>query len=751
METQSTDRLALAARFVNTTNAPIFLTGKAGTGKTTFLKDLARSTHKSHVIVAPTGIAALNAGGVTIHSQFQLPLGFFLPVREPEGNYSNQYNCITQHTLSRKHPLGSLSRSILKSIDLLVLDEVSMLRADVLDAIDFRLRTVKRNYRQPFGGVQVLMIGDLYQLPPIVKDQEWSVLKQFYRSIHFFEAKVLQESGMVYLELDKIFRQQDDRFIALLNNLRDNAVTQEDVKLLNSHYKSPEEIHQVRDCITLTTHNYKADQINRERLDGLSKPSFYYQADVQGDFPENLYPLSAALELREGAQVMFIKNDSSGSAEYFNGKLAQVETLKEDEITVRMEGRKGTFVLRKELWENKKYQIDEQTKELEEEVVGTFAHFPIKLAWAVTVHKSQGLTFDRAVIDVGRAFAPGQVYVALSRLRSLDGLIMQSKIQPESLRSDPHVDQFSKEAKVQGKLEELLKTNEEAYLHQLLSTVFELDSLKQEVDAFLRKTAGSMEFEDPEMQVAMSNIDQSLGEQRSIAQRFSQQLRSLLVQKNLPQLEERLNKGATYFLDFLEKTLNQLLIHLAEVAQFSRVKTYSAGLEEIEVALLKKYEDINQIQLIVGAILKGQTPERSTTLRDQKNQLRMRLRDQAKSLAEENPKFASTKTGRKKSGKAGLKRKVGETYEMTYQMISEGKSIGDIVLARGLTESTIHSHLVKGIKEGKVAVEDCLPGETIFEIKSAMEEVKTVTDLRNHFDAKYDYGIIRMVVAAGKE
>ncbi|MHA7128972.1 helix-turn-helix domain-containing protein [Algoriphagus namhaensis] len=750
METQSTDRLELAARFVNNTHAPIFLTGKAGTGKTTFLRDLARSTHKSHVIVAPTGIAALNAGGVTIHSQFQLPLGFFLPVREPEGNFSNQYGCFTQHTLTRKHPIGSLRRSVLKSIDLLVIDEVSMLRADVLDAIDFRLRSIKRNYQQPFGGVQVLMIGDLYQLPPIVKDQEWSVLRQFYHSIHFFESKVLSESGMIYLELDKIFRQQDGRFISLLNNLRDNAVTQEDVSLLNSHFKTPTEIQDIRDCITLTTHNYKADQINRERLDAIQKPSFFYAAEVTGDFPESLYPLPASLELREGAQVMFIKNDSSGSADYFNGKLAQVESLTQDEITVRLEGSNAVFTLRKELWENKKYVIDENTKELEEEVIGTFAHFPIKLAWAVTVHKSQGLTFDRAVIDVGRAFAPGQVYVALSRLRSLDGLILQSKIQPEALLSDPHVEQFSKEAKAQGKLEELLQSNEQAYVHQLLNTVFSLDTLRLDVDSFLKKSADSMEFEDPEMQQAMPGLVKALAEQAGIAQRFTQQLRSLLVKGDFKLLQERLDKGAVYFLEFLEKTLERLLIHLAEVSRFSRVKTYTSGLEELEVALLKKYEDINQIQLIVAAILQGKKPEKSNALRDQKNQLRIRLRDKAKALAEENPKFATNKTGRKKKGSPSLKRKVGETYEITFAMIDEGKSIGDIVVERGLAESTIKSHLARGIREGKVELEDCLPQETIFAIRSAMEEGLSPQQLRERFDDQFDYNTIRMVMAAGR-
>ncbi|MEP0712012.1 MAG: AAA family ATPase, partial [Algoriphagus sp.] len=456
MENQSTDKLELAAKFVNNTGAPIFLTGKAGTGKTTFLKNLARQTHKKHVIVAPTGIAALNAGGVTIHSQFLFPLGFFLPVNEPEGNFSDQYGCFTQHTLIRKHPLNALRKNVLKSIELLVIDEVSMLRADVLDAIDYRLRSVKRNFNTPFGGVQVLMIGDLFQLPPIVRDNEWQILSRFYPSMHFFEARVLQESGLVYLVLDKIFRQQDEEFIQVLNHLRENTVTSEDIALLNRHFKTQEEISEIKDCITITTHNYKADQINREQLMALKGESSFYEAEIENDFPENIYPLPKSLELRVGAQVMFIKNDSSGNQDYFNGKLATVDELKADQISVLLEGSKYPYQLKKEIWENKKYIINADTKELEEEVIGTFSQFPIKTAWAVTVHKSQGLTFDQAIIDVENAFAPGQVYVALSRLRSLGGLILRTRIQNHGMQSDMQVQTFVESAQKNSKLDELL-------------------------------------------------------------------------------------------------------------------------------------------------------------------------------------------------------------------------------------------------------------------------------------------------------
>ncbi|MFM7728468.1 MAG: ATP-dependent RecD-like DNA helicase, partial [Flavobacteriales bacterium] len=432
----TSDMVETAAAFVNSTGSHIFLTGKAGTGKTTFLRSLGERTHKRFAIVAPTGIAALNAGGVTIHSMFQLPLGTFLPDRTPSGRFSADANIYTQFTLSRKHPISAAKKQVLRSLDLLIIDEVSMLRADVLDAIDYRMRSVRGNYARAFGGVQVLMIGDLFQLPPIVKDHEWGLLKRYYHSAHFFEAVALQSEGFVYIELDKIYRQSDQRFIDLLNNLRENKTTTDDIALLNTFYQAqpPQE----EGIITLTTHNYKADDINSAQLRKLNGSSFIYQASIDGDFPESMYPLPLKLELKEGAQVMFVRNDSNGGR-FFNGMLASVCDLDEKSIKVRVLDSGLVLDVPREQWENKKYSVSASTRDLDEEVVGTFSQFPIKLAWAVTVHKSQGLTFDRAIIDVGQAFAPGQVYVALSRLRSLDGLILRTRIDPAVISNDATV------------------------------------------------------------------------------------------------------------------------------------------------------------------------------------------------------------------------------------------------------------------------------------------------------------------------
>jgi DNA-binding NarL/FixJ family response regulator len=747
----TTDKLKLAAQFVNSTSAPIFLTGKAGTGKTTFLRNLAKETHKNYVVVAPTGIAALHARGVTIHSQFLLPLGSFLPVREPEGNYTDQYGFFTQHTLGRKHPLNKVRKSVLRAIDLLVIDEVSMLRADVLDAIDYRLKSVKGNFNEPFGGVQVLLIGDLYQLPPIVRDQEWGVLHRFYNSIHFFEAKALQNSGLVYLELDKIFRQQDHVFIDLLNHLRDNQLTDEDVRLLNRHYKSAAEIQAEKDCITITTHNYKADQINQSELDALESKTFFYRAEVEGDFPESLYPLPETLELREGAQIMFVKNDSSGMASYFNGKLATVTELSKDSVTVIMKDEDREYVLRKETWENKKYVLNPDTKELDEDVVGTYSHFPVKLAWAVTVHKSQGLTFDKAIIDVGKAFAPGQVYVALSRLRSLDGLFLRSRIQSNLVHSDQQVVEFSSGSKAHQKLGELLQIHQKRYLHQLLELTFDFTPIIRELSQHTKDQHGTMEFEDEDMQATMPKMLEKFRGESEVTQKFSRQLLYLLHEGDFEKLNERLDKGGEYYRNFLANRLQEIAPQLTMVSSFTKTQKIQEELEAIEELILRKYLDISKIRNIVNAVSNGEVPGKMQNVEQAIQDLRKQFFLRAKEISEEKLKAIKSKTGKRKKGAASPKRQKGDSHEMTYLLFESGKDIRAIAMERGLAESTIKSHMAEGIAAGRFELEDCLPQEVIIEIMASLEKFKTIKELREHFKNKYDYGTLKMVFAGNRD
>jgi hypothetical protein len=747
----STDRLELAARFVNNTGAPIFLTGKAGTGKTTFLRELAQGTHKRFVVVAPTGIAALNAKGVTIHSQFLLPFGSFLPTREPEGNYTDRPGFFTQQTLARRHPLNQLRRNVLKAIDLLVIDEVSMLRADILDAIDYRLRSVKRNYQVPFGGVQVLLIGDLYQLPPVVKDEEWTILSRFYASMHFFEAKALQQSGMVYLELDKIFRQQDETFIRILNNLRDNRSTAEDVRILNQHYKTLDEIQELMPCITLTTHNYKADEINLRELRLLDSKSVFYEADIEKEFPENLFPLLQSLELKVGARIMFIKNDSSGSSSYFNGKLATVTYLEATEVTVQMDDTDQEYVLQKELWENKKYRVDPETKELEEEVVGTFSQYPIKLAWAVTVHKSQGLTFDKAIVDVGQAFAPGQVYVALSRLRSLDGLVLRTRVQTDVIYSDAKVVDFTHTKSTDQDLPDLLRQHQENYLLQLVERTFEFESLCNSLTQFAKEHASSMEFEEEDLQKDLPDLFNLLVAEQDNTRKFRYQLLQLVQLKEEEKLLNRLEKGTAYYLELLIGGMKLLIGHLVRVEGYARMKSYQQGLEELDLEFLRKYTALARCTALISAILKGELTGPMDAVDFRIKQVRLQLLTQFReSLPTEGR--AKNKSGKKKSVKATpVKEKKEDSKTQSIRLFLEGKTAEEIANERGYTLGTIMSHLGHGVKLGQIQVEALVDQEIVWEIQGLTEKPSSLKGYYDHFEGKYDYDVLRLVLYAGQD
>lgn len=740
---ESTDIIEIAANFVNSTSRHIFLTGKAGTGKTTFLHNLAEATHKKHIIVAPTGIAALNAGGVTIHSQFLLPFGSFNPDEsapyQPDSN-ARFYNA---KELVRRHPLNSIRKQVLRDIDLLIIDEVSMLRADLLDAIDHRMRTARRNHRQAFGGVQLLLIGDLFQLPPIVKDHEWNVLRHYYPTPHFFSAQALRKDGYVFVELDKVFRQTDNTFIDILNNLRNNECTAEDLALLNSYYKSS--IDKLEGIVTLTTHNYQANSINQKALTELPEKEFKFSAEITADFPEHLFPLPETLILKKGAQIMFIKNDPEGR--FFNGKLAKVIEIGSDFIKVAMSGEDRELVVEKMKWENLKYGVDEN-KEITEEVAGTFSHYPIKLAWAITVHKSQGLTFDRAVIDVGQAFAPGQVYVALSRLRSLEGLILRTKINTTAISSDVKVIEFQKTQYQQGDLNALLKTGQAVYLHEALLSTFSFEPIADQIDYVQRKAAGKMEFEDADLRAALPNIRQNISSEFDNTRKFRSQITRLLHSEGYEDLKVRVEKGSSYYLNFLYDILYQILLHKEEAAGFARSKTYVNAVAEVDQLVMRKISDLQKSQRLTRSVLSGREIENGDEERRSRNARREAFLLKIENHIRENPRKGTTKTGRKRKS-SGTQRKVpkGATYEETYQLIKDGLSVEQIAIKRSLAESTIEGHVAKGIAAGKVDIHKFLLAEEIEEIKEAYlsSDEKSMSTVFATFKGKYSYGKLRMV------
>lgn len=748
MSQQRTNLIDLAAKFVNSTDSHIFLTGKAGTGKTTFLRSLGQKTHKNFVVVAPTGIAALNAQGVTIHSQFLFPLGSFIPDRNFDFAQAEEGGFYTQQTLARKHPLNKIRKQVLRATELLIIDEVSMLRADLLDAIDYRMRSAKGNFNRSFGGAQVLMIGDLYQLPPIVQEREWSVLKSYYKSMHFFEARALKQDGMVYIELDKIFRQSDDRFIGMLNNLRNNVATRDDIDELNKYYKPSSEIDE-EGVITITTHNRKAENINQKELDALPGPSSFFDAEIDGDFPESMYPLPEKIELKVGAQVMFIKNDSSGGGEYYNGKLARVDYIDEEGVTVIMQDNQQPFLLRQERWENKKYTISEKSKDLEEEVVGSYTQYPVKLAWAVTVHKSQGLTFERAVIDVGQAFAPGQVYVALSRLTGLEGLILRTRINPATISSDGEVVTFSTQNNQPEKLLEQLNQSQRNYLHRLLAATFDFEPIEKQLQYFA-KDQGTMEFEDESMRSAMQHISAHFLDERVNTEKFRKQLLYYLYQNDTPKLLERLQKGSDYYLKFIRKNWTLLLTHLAEVERFSRTKQYQNALDEVEQFIIQALNEIERVSSITMQILEGQEVDIKDDHIEKRAQEREAILNQKREHALHDPRFSGLKKSgrRKKKGSPNLKQPKGSTFKTTYALINEGMGLKEVAETRGLALSTIEGHAVKGIKAGEIKVSQVLPEAIINVVKEAFLEEKNINKVFDKLNKKISYDVLRMVRAS---
>jgi hypothetical protein len=752
---QSTsETAAYALRFINQTHQSVFLTGKAGTGKTTLLKEIIATTHKNTVVVAPTGIAALNAGGVTIHSMFQLPFGGFIPDNSAP-QFSDTTKFETKATLRRHFKMSGQKRAVIQNMELLIIDEVSMLRADLLDAMDFMMQTVRKK-SAPFGGVQVLFIGDLLQLPPIIRDEEWRTLRTYYKGKFFFHAHVMQSYPPLYIELSKIYRQTDDRFISVLNNLRNNQITASDIEMLNEFVQPNFDMKANKGFITLTTHNAKADVINAQSLEDLEGKQTTFMPDITGDFPEKIYPIDSKLQLKIGAQVMFVKNDLSQEKNYFNGKMGIVKTMTQKEIWIHFPDENKTIEVDKYEWQNIRYTVNELTKEIEEEVLGTFVHYPIKLAWAITVHKSQGLTFDKAALDVSQVFLPGQAYVALSRLRSLNGLILLSPLRMNGISNDQDVMEYAENKASEETLANALKRETKNFILNYLKNSFDWNVLAQEWRnhqfSYNEDAENSAKSKHAAWAKNQAGIVWQLLEPSS---KFLVQLDRLFHSEQLEfnHISDRINAAFNYFMEPMDKLVYEILWKIEEAKRLKKAKAFYDELVILDDLQTKAVLQLMKAKLMVATLVQGEAISKekltSAEIKQYKTIKIDRVFEDFKkaniTLIEDEKdaeRYAPKKSGTKEAKKS--------TVELTYELWLEKKTIQEIALIRKYNQETILSHLTKLIQSKTITISEVFPEDKVLALSEAFEGYKeeSVSPLKDKYGDTFSWEELRMFKAS---
>lgn len=731
--------ITLASKFINNTNRHVFLTGKAGTGKTTFLKHIIKSTYKNVVVAAPTGIAAINAGGVTLHSLFLLPFGAFVPSNNSADVVATSFKINNRQTLLRELHIGRVKRKLLQEMELLIIDEVSMLRADLLDAIDTVLRSVRRN-NTVFGGVQLLFIGDLLQLPPVVKDVEWGVLKNFYKSPFFFDSVALKENPPLYIELEKIYRQTDDQFISILNNLRNNEINEQDINVLNSYYQPNFVPPKNENYIKLTTHNYIADGLNNEQLKKLPGKSFFFDAEIDRDFNENAYPLELKMELKKGAQVMFVKNDPTGAQRFFNGKIGVISAIDEDKIEVEFDDKTKSVTVDKYVWKNVRFKVNETTNEVEEEVMGTFTQYPLKLAWAITVHKSQGLTFDKAIIDIEKAFAPGQVYVALSRLTSLKGLVLSSPINFGSLEKDTTVSNYGKSKPDENTLKEHLINDTSQFILTNIVNAFNfanlLNELKLHKESYT-KTDENRSIKQKYLSWAIQ-LEKDVEPLKETADKFINQVKYISHQQQPNYqitLMERVSSAKDYFVPLLKTQSKNILTHVETLQSQKKVKTYLVELVDLDALFYKQIQLILKAEALLKSTKQDVEFTKETINVDEENKLRLK-------------EVGELKTTKKEKPNKEKKEKI-DTKKVSYELYLQGKTIPEIAKERALNTVTIEGHLAHYVGLGLIDVKTFLSNEKFEKIIATVNELDTLllSEIKNHLGDEYSYPDIKFALA----
>ncbi|RYZ00406.1 MAG: helicase [Chitinophagaceae bacterium] len=717
----------LALDLVNSTTQHLFLTGKAGTGKTTFLRYVKEHTRKNTVVVAPTGVAAINAGGVTMHSFFQLPFGTFVPGSFHRSGQSASVEVTDRHSLFKNIRFGADKRKLLEELELLIIDEVSMMRCDMLDAIDTILRHFRKMPYVPFGGVQVLFIGDLFQLPPVVQNEEWTILQQYYESPFFFSAKALAEAPPLYIELKKIYRQNEQVFIDILNRIRNNATTGQDLNVLNARFRADFVPPAGEHYITITTHNKKADTINRAELDKLPGKVHTFRAELKGDFSEKALPTDTELQLKEGAQVMFIKNDSTAERRFYNGRLATIKWIVNDEIMVSFPDGSDDLKLEKETWKNIKYTYNKENDDIDEEELGSFTQYPVRLAWAITVHKSQGLTFNRAIIDAGASFAPGQVYVALSRCTDMEGMVLRSRIFSNAIATDSRVIAFARQECDEDVLRERLESEKYKCWSIDLLKLFDWSRIVFELFEWCR-VVPEKKLPDVESTLKLAqDLVARAKEGADTARKFQGQLSRLTddAQKSgdTGALADRMGKAVGYFAQILgQEILLPVQDHLKELAYNTRVKKYKEDIIKLEGFLWQ------QLQRLLTASW-GE----------------VKFFDDFASYQRYNPAEQSM---HKKEAAKKPKTEKGASLQVTLELFESGKSIEEIATVRNLAISTVESHLAQFVREGRLQINDVVAPSKVEHILKVMDEVGTESlgAIKGRLGDEYSFGEIRAVL-----
>lgn len=707
----------LAWQFVKNTGTSIFLTGKAGTGKTTFLRALKDKLPKRMVVVAPTGIAAINANGVTIHSFFQLPFAPYVPnsIFKTEGIFR----------------VSKEKQRILRTLDLLVIDEISMVRADLLDSVDMVLRRY-RDRSTPFGGVQLLLIGDLQQLPPVVRDEEWTLLGKYYDSPYFFSSLALKQTGYITIELKHVYRQNDLEFLSLLNKIRDNKADQDTFNRLNNRYIPNFVPPSDTDYIRLVTHNYQAQSINEGKLAELPGVSRQYKASITGEFPEQSYPTEFVLELKENAQVMFVKNDSTGKGRYYNGMLGKVVSTTPRDVTVKGNETGELIDLLPEEWTNAKYVLNKDTHEIEEEVEGTFKQFPLRLAWAVTIHKSQGLTFEHAIIDAQHSFAHGQTYVALSRCKTLEGLVLSSPLSTNAVICDEKVHQFNMDASAHQPNSEMLSQMQRAYELNLIDELFDFRPIGIAFERITRFIDEHFARRYPrllqEYRLARPILDEIVAVAAKFRLQYTQMLATQQGQELGNEVIQRIRSGAEYF--------HKRLSLLVEMHRKNKIDTDNKALKK---TLKERYSDVHEALDFKWNLLKYESRE------DVSFGIGDYLSAKAKLL------LGTVDTDKPNTKKAKEVKPKVDTKLATFNLYRLGMSIDDIAKRRELTKSTICTHLAHYVGEEAIAISEFVDDKKRQEITRFLmkhpEERKTASDIKAELSPNISYEDIRFVMA----